>query len=55
MANDPEDYEALAWRGFSRAVQGDTDGATADLEILDSVELPEPLAELAEGIRGGLS
>ena len=55
VANDPEDYEALAWRGFSRAVQGDTDGAAADLEILDSVELPEPLAELAEGIRGGLS
>jgi len=55
VTNDAEDYEALAWRGFSRAVQGDTEGASADLAILDSVELAPPIAEVAEAIRAGLS
>lgn len=55
VANDPEDFEALVWRGFSRAVAGDTDGAQADLDLLDASDVPPELVEFVEGLRAGLT
>lgn len=55
VANDEADLEALVWRGFARAVQGDTEGARADLAVLDATAVPPELAEVVEGLRGGIN
>lgn len=55
VANDPDDLEALVWRGFSRAVAGDTVGAQSDLDLLDESGVPPELMEFVEGLRAGLS
>ena len=52
--NDAEDLEALVWRGFSRAVAGDTSGAQSDLDLLDELGVPPDLMEFVEGLRAGL-
>lgn len=54
VENDPDDLEALVWRGFSRAVQGDAEGAQADLDLLDAAEVPADLEEVVAGLRAGL-